>query len=271
MKKTVIFLIISLLLLTGAVLSAQEGQNIKFTIIYDNTVHKKELKPDWGFACLVESEEKNILFDTGTKPEILIENMEKLKIGFNLPEIVIISHNHPDHTGGLLEYLSKNSHVPVYLPASSPDDFINLINGKSAGVILKPDPYEVCRGVYLTGEMGTTIKEQSMVFDLGDKIVVMTGCAHPGIVNIVRRAKEIVNKDIYLVFGGFHLMNYNEAQINNVIGEFRKMGVQKCGATHCTGEMQIEMFRKAFGKDFLELGAGQVLNFKDGDLINPIQ
>ena len=75
----------------------------------------------------------------------------------------------------------------------------------------------------------------------------MAGCAHPGIVNIVRRAKEIVNKDIYLVFGGFHLINYSEAQINNIIGEFREMGVQKCGATHCTGENQIEMLRKAFG------------------------
>ncbi len=267
MKKSFcIFLIFCLLLITGITAFARDGQGIKFTIIYDNTVFKEGLEADWGFACLIEGAEKTILFDTGTKPEILIGNMEKLKIDFDKPDIVIISHNHGDHIGGLMEFLSRNSDVEVYLPASSPEYFVNKVKEKSKGVLLKKDPYEVCEGVYLTGEMGRGIKEQSMVFDLGEKIIVMTGCAHPGIVDIVKKSKEIVDKDIYLVFGGFHLMQHDAKQIKEIVGEFNDLGIQKCGATHCTGDDQIEMFSKAYGKDFVRLGAGRVLSFIDGEL-----
>ncbi|MCP4727983.1 MAG: MBL fold metallo-hydrolase [bacterium] len=265
-KYSVLLLIICGLILTGSGVFAQEGQDIRITIIYDNTVYKEGLTADWGFACLIEGTEKTILFDTGTKPDILIGNMEKLKIDFDDPDIVIISHNHGDHTGGLLEFLTRNSDVDVYLPASTPERYVNLISSKSKNVLLKKDPYEVCEGVYLTGEMGAGIKEQSMVFDLGERMMVMTGCAHPGITAIVKKAKEIVDKDIYVVFGGFHLMNNNKEQIDGIVSDFRKAGVQKCGATHCTGEKQIEMFRKAFGKDFVPLGAGRVLSFINGKL-----
>lgn len=63
-------------------------------------------------------------------------------------------------------------------------------------------------------------------------------------------------------------MNHSEEQVSEIIGEFRKLGVRKCGATHCTGEKQIDWIRKAFGGDFVPLGAGRVLKFIDGRLAN---
>ena len=229
-------------------------------------MQSRGLEADWGFSALIEGTEKTILFDTGTKPEVLIGNMEKLKIDFQKPEVVIISHNHTDHTGGLDAFLARNHAVTVLLPASAPEEFVNEVKSKASGVLLKQEPFEVCKGVFLTGEMGTAIKEQSIVFDMGDGIVVMTGCAHPGIVEIIGKSKQIVNKDVLLVFGGFHLLNYSDEQMNAIIDAFRKLGVQKCGATHCTGESQIERFRREYGNNFVELGAGRVLTFVDGKL-----
>ena len=109
--------------------------------------------------------------------------------------------------------------------------------------------------------MGVQIKEQALVLDTSQGIVVITGCAHPGIVGIVKKAKEMLSKDIDLVFGGFHLMGTPTSQIKKIIAEFRAMGVNKVGATHCTGDEAIQMFRDEWGKDFVELGAGRKIFF----------
>ena len=67
------------------------------------------------------------------------------------------------------------------------------------------EPVQICKNVHTTGEMGVQIKEQALILDTSKGLVVITGCAHPGIVDIVKKAKEVVKKDIDLVFGGFHL------------------------------------------------------------------
>ena len=67
------------------------------------------------------------------------------------------------------------------------------------------EPIEICRGVYSTGEIQGVVNEQSIIFDTDSGLVVITGCAHPGILNILKKVKEIRNKEIYLVLGCFHL------------------------------------------------------------------
>jgi 7,8-dihydropterin-6-yl-methyl-4-(beta-D-ribofuranosyl)aminobenzene 5'-phosphate synthase len=100
--------------------SRKQKQDISITILYDNYVFTEGLRSDWGFSCILKGTEKTILFDTGTKGELLLENIEKLKINPKDVEVVVISHNHGDHTGGLLAFLGKNSNVSVYLPLSLP-------------------------------------------------------------------------------------------------------------------------------------------------------
>jgi len=83
-----------------------------------------------------------------------------------------------------------------------------------------------------------------------------------GIVEIVSKAKEILNKEVYLVLGGFHLMRHNEEQTTTIAVELKKLGIIKCGASHCTGDEQIELIKKEFGDDYVKLGTGQVIDIK---------
>lgn len=233
--------------------------SLRMTILYDNYTYLDGTRTDWGFACLIEGTEKTILFDTGTKPDILFHNIHKMNVDLGEVDIIVISHNHGDHTGGLLSVLDENSDVTVYLPQSVPDGFVRDVEAKGAAVVLVGDSVRVCRGVYSTGEMGVSIREQSLILKTSRGIVVITGCAHPGIVNIVQRAREIIDQDIPLVFGGFHLMSHSDEAVRDIIARFRELGVQKCGATHCTGDRQIELFQNAFGEDYVRMGTGRIL------------
>jgi len=175
---------------------------------------------------------------------------------------VAISHNHGDHTGGLLAFLGKNSNVSVYLPPSCSNSFIQEIKGTGAKVLISDAPVEICKGVHLTGPMGTQIIEQSIIVDTAEGAVVITGCAHPGIVDIIRKSKAILPKNIHLVLGGFHLSRKSEAELNQIISEFRELGIKKAGPTHCTGDRAIQMFKQAYGPDFVQMGVGQILKIE---------
>ncbi len=237
----------------------QAEDQIVMTILYDNYAATEGVEPDWGFSCLIEGMEKTILFDTGTKSEILFRNADRLKIDLNKADVIVISHNHGDHTGGLAEILDNNPEVSVYFPVSFPKDFSDGIQAKNAEPVRVSEPVEICRDAYLTGEMGDRIKEQSLILDTEKGLVIITGCSHQGIVNILERAKEIHQKDIYLVFGGFHLLRHSDAQISEIIQTFKSLGVKKCGSTHCTGDRATELFKEAYGEDFVTMGAGKVV------------
>jgi len=260
MKKGItLFICLILILSVAEKASAYEADRIKITILYDNYLFIEGTKTDWGFSCIIEGTEKTILFDTGTKSDILFHNINFLKVNPEDVELVAISHNHGDHTGGLFSFLDKNNKVSVYLPISFPGTFVSRVKEKKAKVISVDKPVEICKDIFLTGEMGKQIKEQSMILDTSKGLVVITGCAHPGIVSIVKRAKEILDKKIYLVLGGFHLMRKSEAEVKDIIKEFRSLGVSKVGATHCTGERAIELFREAYGKNYIQMGVGKVI------------
>jgi 7,8-dihydropterin-6-yl-methyl-4-(beta-D-ribofuranosyl)aminobenzene 5'-phosphate synthase len=171
---------------------------------------------------------------------------------------IVISHDHGDHTGGLSEVLSANPDVTVYLPVSFPDDFIRGMEQHNARVQSVDNPVEICKDVFLTGEMGGRIKEQSLVLNTQKGLVIVTGCSHQGIVNILERAKEILDRPIYLVFGGFHLGGTPDSTLRKIIQSFEEMGVKKCGATHCTGDRAIDLFKEAFGENYMPMGTGKV-------------
>ena len=124
---------------------------------------------------------------------------------------------------------------------------------------------QICEGVYTTGPMGDRLIEQSLIVDHHKGNIIVTGCSHQGIVSILEKAKAMMNKDLYLVFGGFHLMQHTDAQVQSIIERFEQLGVKKCGATHCTGDRQIGLFKKAFGEQYVPIGTGRVLSFtKEG-------
>jgi 7,8-dihydropterin-6-yl-methyl-4-(beta-D-ribofuranosyl)aminobenzene 5'-phosphate synthase len=118
---------------------------------------------------------------------------------------------------------------------------------------------QIINGVYSTGELGTFIKEQALVIKTKKGLVVLTGCAHPGVVNLARKAKEVAGKEIYLVLGGFHLYSTPDSEVKKIIGELKKLGVKKIAPCHCSGERTRQLFKKSFGKDYLENGVGRII------------
>jgi len=251
----------------GSRISKADGappeRTLRFTILYDNYLHKEGTRADWGFSCLIEGTEKTILFDTGTQPQVLMHNVGVLNVDLQKVEQVVISHNHGDHTGGLPAVLERNPNVIVYFPISFPAGFGRRVENLKAKAQTVDKPVEMCRNVYLTGEMGDEIKEQSLIIDSPRGLIIVTGCSHQGIVNILRRAKQILDKPIHLVFGGFHLGNKSDAELQEIIARFKELKVEKCGATHCTGDRAIAMFKQAFGENSIPMGTGKILDISD--------
>jgi 7,8-dihydropterin-6-yl-methyl-4-(beta-D-ribofuranosyl)aminobenzene 5'-phosphate synthase len=232
---------------------------LKVRFVYDNYAYRESFKTNWGFACVVEGMEKTILFDTGQKGELLLENFEKMGLDRKSPDLVVLSHDHNDHTGGLTEFLAKNHDVSVYVPVSFPKEFEEEVNAAGAKVVPVKKPVEICKNVFLTGQMGGSIKEQGLILDTRDGLVLITGCAHPGIVAMTKRAKKHLKKDVVMVLGGFHLNQLSESEAKSVAEELKAMGVRKVGPTHCTGKEAIASFEEVFGENFLKLGVGRTL------------
>jgi 7,8-dihydropterin-6-yl-methyl-4-(beta-D-ribofuranosyl)aminobenzene 5'-phosphate synthase len=107
--------------------------------------------------------------------------------------------------------------------------------------------------------MGDRIKEQALILETMNGLVVVTGCAHPGIVNVVRKAKALLKQDVYLALGGFHLMGMSRKQIGEIIHQLKSMGVKQVAPSHCTGDKAISLFKEAWGNNFLEGGAGAII------------
>ena len=241
--------------------NAESGitEPVNVRVIYDNFVHSEGTTADWGYSVLLDGLEKVILFDTGTKPELFESNFRKIGIDPETIDIMVLSHEHGDHTGGISSFVKMKTDLPLIIPESFSGSFKKQMSAFGLKPVLVDNPSEICVNLFTSGEFDYTIAEQSLVLDTKKGLVVMTGCAHPGIIEMLEVIKKDFNKNIYMVFGGFHLMEKSQKEMDEIISEMKALGVVKCGATHCTGNDQIEMFRKAFGDDYFELGVGNTV------------
>ncbi|MEW6685936.1 MAG: MBL fold metallo-hydrolase [Candidatus Edwardsbacteria bacterium] len=240
----------------------RKANPITIRIIYDNYQFDPQLKAEWGFSCFIIGTQKTILFDTGGDGSTLLSNMKKLKITPDQVDLIFLSHIHGDHTGGLLEFLKKNHKVKVFLPHSFPSTFKKEITALGAQYIEVKEPIEICQDVFSTGELGSSIKEQSLVIKTEKGLVIITGCAHPGIVDIVKKTKKLLNQNIYLVMGGFHLLGSSKEVIEKIVYEFRKMGVKKVAPCHCSGDKTRELFQQKYKEDFISGGVGKMIEIQ---------
>jgi 7,8-dihydropterin-6-yl-methyl-4-(beta-D-ribofuranosyl)aminobenzene 5'-phosphate synthase len=126
--------------------------------------------------------------------------------------------------------------------------------------VINEYPVRLFDNFYSTGVM-QPVGEQSLVIDEGDFSIVITGCAHPGIVNIVKRAIEMLNKPVLYALGGFHLMRSSEDEIINVVRELKDLGVEYVTPTHCSGDLAIEIFKEVYGENYIPGGVGRIIEF----------
>ena len=237
---------------------------LTITIIYDNNVYDQKLSSAWGFSALVEYRDHTLLFDTGGDGQLLMENMRILGIDPTRIDSVMLSHAHDDHTGGLTALLNSGVEPIVYLLPSFPSAFKRQIEQSTQINEVFPGQ-SFAEGLWTTGEMGTTIPEQALVIQTEQGLVVITGCAHPGIVAIVEQAAAMFTEPIRLVLGGFHLGSKSETEINAILADFRYLEVEQVAPCHCTGENAITMFAAEYGDDFIQIGAGSIIRLDAGD------
>lgn len=231
-------------------------------VVYDNKPYDDRLKKAWGFGCFVNVDGIGILFDTGGDSDVLLSNMAKLNINVENVDVVVLSHTHGDHVGGLLGILNLNGHMKVYVPASFPRPFKDEIKSYGCEMIEARNAVRICDGVATTGELGVTIKEQSLLISTQQGLVVVTGCAHPGIVNAVRETERLTGRKVYLAVGGYHLSGASEGEITSIIQQFKTLGVEKVAPCHCSGDIARTMFEQSFSDNFIETGVGKTFEIK---------
>src|SRR5262245_53523658 len=198
----------------------------QITILYDAFGKPSALKKDWGYAALVEYGGKRILFDTGNNPSILRSNTKAMEIDLATLDFVVMSHRHGDHMGGMAHLLNVNPRVKIYAPKESfgvygadlPSSFYRkddtlppeqrYYDGKppevlrfgaawpGANIQLVDKTTQIAPGVHLialvSDKPGTLeLRELSLALDTPDGMVIIVGCSHPGIDNIVKAAAAI--------------------------------------------------------------------------------
>jgi 7,8-dihydropterin-6-yl-methyl-4-(beta-D-ribofuranosyl)aminobenzene 5'-phosphate synthase len=212
---------------------------MKITIIYDNTVFRSDLEPDWGFSCLIEAHNRTILFDTGSDGDILLANMKKLHIEPSSIDDVFISHAHFDHVGGLSAFLNQNSRVNVFVP-------ISLRGVRKAQKVIHIDkPLMLYENFFSTGELENI--EQSMAVQTDKGLVLVVGCSHPDMKNILEAASTFGK--IYAIVGGLH--GFDQYDLFN--------GMEWICPTHCT-QHKAEI-KALYPEKYIEGGAGKIINF----------
>jgi len=214
---------------------------MKITVVYDSEVLREGLKAGWGFSCLID---KDILFDTGGDGVALLDNMKKLGIDPSDIESVVLSHGHGDHTGGLFELLEENQDLSVYIPAQLSRALKSQIPTKTRLIEVR-EPMQIRKEVFTTGELGTFIKEQSLVYLNRRGALVITGCSHPGLGTILNAASKF--GEIYGVIGGFH--GFSDLDLLKDIKV-----ISPCHCTQYKREIAC-----AFPKQYVKCGAGLVI------------
>ena len=296
MRVALSFILVSFLLASCAASSpsVSTAPSNRITIIYDAFGKPSAMQKDWGFSALIEYNGKRILFDTGDNAEIFAQNVKAKGIDLTKLDFVVMSHRHGDHIGGLTYLLSVNPKVKIYAPkenfgvfgfslpsafyrkdASLPAD-ARYYDGAPPAVMkfgnawptanfeLIEKTTEIAPGIHLialVSDKTTTLelRELSIAIDTPDGIVLILGCSHTGIDNIVEAASHI-NKHIHLVAGGLHLVVAKDDEIRRVATVLRDTyKVDYVAPGHCTGEPTFTALKQAFGDRYLYAGLGTTI------------
>ena len=229
------------------------------SIVYDNRGENSSMQPDWGFGCLIEGFSETVLFDTGADGSILLNNMRCLDIEPSDIDVIVLSHDHWDHTGGLERVLKLNPDVTVYMPQVFPPHLKATARTGGADVVETVGGTKICPGLSTTPVLEGRRPEQGLSVSPGGTHLLVTGCAHPGITDMV----ESVEVPVDACLGGFHLKDAVPDAVQNTIQKLNRLGVQRVGPCHCSGNRAREMMREQFGNGYKEAVLGRRLPLGD--------
>jgi 7,8-dihydropterin-6-yl-methyl-4-(beta-D-ribofuranosyl)aminobenzene 5'-phosphate synthase len=266
----------------------------QITVLYDAFGQTPGMQKDWGYAALVEYGDKRILFDTGNNPDILAQNAKAKGIDLAKVDFVVMSHRHGDHMGGLGYVLSVNPKVPIYAPkegfgvygsdlpstfyrkdtslppeqryySGAPPEIMRFGSAwPGANFQLVDKNAEIAPNIHLVAlvsdKPGTLeLRELSLIINTSEGLVIVVGCAHPGIDKIVEAATTI-NPRVHFIAGGFHLVVTPDPDIEKVVTALHdRFRVGYVAPGHCTGEPAFTALRKTFGDHYVYAGLGTTL------------
>ncbi|MGC6421696.1 MAG: MBL fold metallo-hydrolase [Flavobacteriaceae bacterium] len=252
---------------------ASAVENFKITIL--STMLSDTHIGEWGFSALIEVGGEKILFDTGSREQTVIQNAAELDIRLGAIENVFLSHNHKDHTGGLLHLKRKfpksfaKAHVGEGIFYSRPkkhgrDHYLlenkEKLMAQGITFIEHESASQIIPKVWTTGRVprvhdeknwsklgkliddkgiqkeDTIPEDQSLFFDTDKGIVLVSGCGHAGLVNTLEQVSKILpGRPIHKIIGGFHLFRLNNEKLEWTARKMMELGVEFFVGAHCTG------------------------------------
>jgi len=271
-------------------------KHLRLTVLCENVITNLSGIGEHGFAVYIETDEGEYLFDTGSGIGILY-NADTFNKDLKKVKKIMLSHGHYDHTGGLVQVLSRTGEKEIYChpdvfgekyAVSEDVRFIGIphrqvfLESKGALFKFSKEFQEIDKGMFLTGEIERTndfevgdarlslrvgndfIKDplwddQALVFSTKKGIVVLLGCAHAGIINTLHFVSKKLDGDrFYAVVGGTHLGLVGEYQFKKSIEAIKDFKIEKIGFSHCTGIEASFILKKEFGGNSFYASVGTV-------------
>jgi len=228
---------------------------MELTLIAEGSTKWQRFVKRWGISYLLGDD---VLLDAFGRADVFWGNVRKFRIDVNRIKHVVISHDDWDHVAGLAPLLKHHCRVSVYVCKNSSQVLKDRIHRFRSCLIEVDKPIQITESIYSLGEMTANAKrgvlfEQSLVVKTEKGISVITGCAHPGITAIVKRASEQFKDKIYAVIGGFHMKDNDLLQNEAIIKDLWSMGVKVIMPSHCTGKYAVQSIKNRYGSACVQL------------------
>lgn len=237
-------------------------KNLKITTLVEDTCPKRPFFGEHGLSFLIEADKNKILFDTGFSGDVLIHNLSKLNIDLKQINAFVLSHNHNDHGGGLGHIADLIKDKPMYCASNLHQGEITdsqEISQKIPNIVFATEQKEIFPGIWISKEEDSInsnkpTKEINLVINLENKgLVVVVGCSHHGLENIIQNAKKLFNSEVpmYGLIGGFHLKDNSSEEIDQILINLKKYDFKIIAPNHCTGFNALKIITEKFKKETL--------------------
>ncbi len=240
---------------------------MKIVTLIENLVYKRDLVAEHGLSFYIETENKKILFDTGQSAAFM-QNAKLLGIDISSIDIVIISHGHFDHTGGIEPFLKENTKAKIHIKkeALTPkyhgtERFIGMpgnISLYSDRINYVTDLTEIDNKVFIVSDIPIINKDDTnfvpfkikgqngfendefsdelfLALQHKDELSIITSCSHRGITNIVHATINNFNLPVNFIIGGFHIKDCGKTQYESIVNYLKEIKPKSIGVCHCTG------------------------------------
>ncbi|MDD5422333.1 MAG: MBL fold metallo-hydrolase [Candidatus Omnitrophica bacterium] len=234
---------------------------MRLKILAEGSTKWQRFVKHWGLSILIDDD---ILFDTFGRPDYILKQLKQFHIDVDKIRHIVISHDDWDHVAGLWKILERNQNLTVYICPHFKPEIKAKIQRHGACLIETKGVTNLRDNIYLSGELtgsrdNCDIPEQYLTIKTSKGLVVITGCAHPGIVEIVQHAKTCFGQDVQSLIGGFHLKDHAVKEAYDIILRLKALGLGQVIPFHCTGRIAQKLFEKEFKQDCIIPSEGQII------------